>query len=164
MQQTRVQYLGQEDPLQKEMAIHSSTLAWKTPWTEKPGGLKSMRSQRVGHDWVTSLNNLNREQRLFNHLKSTWKHRWWIMEREGEKQLYAPYILLLALRLLKIADILHLCYWRRVAEGWFISHKRMLKCTQNMPLCMYIHYHIFCFYCSVLKLKTQFNINLITHP
>ena len=47
--------LGQEDPLEKEMATHSSTLAWKIPWTEKPGGLQSMGSQRAGHNWVTSL-------------------------------------------------------------------------------------------------------------
>ena len=46
---------GQEDPLEKEMAIHSSTLSWKIPWTEKPGRLQSMGSQRVGHDWATSL-------------------------------------------------------------------------------------------------------------
>ena len=42
--------LGQEDPLEKGMAIHSSILVWKIPWTEKPGGLQSMGSQRVGHD------------------------------------------------------------------------------------------------------------------
>ena len=42
--------LGQEDPLEKEMAIHSSTVAWKIPWTEEPGRLQSMGSQRVGHD------------------------------------------------------------------------------------------------------------------
>ena len=41
---------GREDPLKKEMATHSSTLAWKIPWTEKPGRLQSMGSQRVGHD------------------------------------------------------------------------------------------------------------------
>ena len=50
MQETWVRSLGQEDPLEKEMAIHSSTLAWKIPWTEKPGRLQSMRLQRVGHD------------------------------------------------------------------------------------------------------------------
>ena len=50
MQETQVQSLGQEDPLEKEMAAHSSTLAWKTPWMEEPGGLQSMGSQRVGHD------------------------------------------------------------------------------------------------------------------
>ena len=46
---------GWEDPLGKEMATCSSTLAWKIPWTEEPGRLQSMGSQRVGHDWVTSL-------------------------------------------------------------------------------------------------------------
>ena len=50
MQETWVQSLGQEDPLEKEMATHSSTLAWKIPWTEKPGRLQSVGSQRVGHD------------------------------------------------------------------------------------------------------------------
>ena len=55
MQETWVQSLGQEDPLEKEIATHSSTLAWKIPCTEKPGRLQFMGSQRVGHDWVTSL-------------------------------------------------------------------------------------------------------------
>ena len=50
MRETRVQSLGREDPLEKEMAPHSSTLAWKIPWTEEPGRLQSMGSQRVGHD------------------------------------------------------------------------------------------------------------------
>ena len=50
MQETWVQSLGQEDPLEKEIATHSSTLAWKILWTEKPGRLQSMGSQRVGHD------------------------------------------------------------------------------------------------------------------
>ena len=50
MQETGVRSLGWEDPLEKEMAIHSSILAWEIPWTEEPGGLQSMGSQRVGHD------------------------------------------------------------------------------------------------------------------
>ena len=50
MREIRVRSLGQEDPLEKEMAPHSSTLAWKIPWTEEPGRLQSMVSQRVGHD------------------------------------------------------------------------------------------------------------------
>ena len=45
---------GWEDPLEKEMATNSSILAWKISWTEEPGGLQSMGSQRVGHDWVTN--------------------------------------------------------------------------------------------------------------
>ena len=50
MRETRVQFLGREDPLEKEMAIHSSTLAWKIPWMEEPDRLQPMGSQRVGHD------------------------------------------------------------------------------------------------------------------
>ena len=50
MWKTSVQILGQEDPLEKEVATHSSNLAWKIPWTEEPGRLQSMRLQRVGHD------------------------------------------------------------------------------------------------------------------
>ena len=50
MRETQVQSLGWEDPLEKEMAIHSSTIAWKIPWTEEPGRLQSMGLQRVGHD------------------------------------------------------------------------------------------------------------------
>ena len=50
IQETWIPSLGQEDPLEKEMATHSSTLAWRIPWTEEPGRLQSMGSQRVGHD------------------------------------------------------------------------------------------------------------------
>ena len=50
MRETRVQSLGEEDLLEKEMATRSSTLAWKIPWMEEPGGLQSMGSQRVGHN------------------------------------------------------------------------------------------------------------------
>ena len=50
LQDTCVRSLGQEDPLEKGMATHSSILAWRIPWTEEPGGLQSMGSQRVGHE------------------------------------------------------------------------------------------------------------------
>ena len=50
VQETQVQSLGLEEPLEKEMATHSSILAWKISWTEEPGGLQSMGLQRVGHD------------------------------------------------------------------------------------------------------------------
>ena len=50
MRETRVQSLGREDPLEKEMATHSTILTWIIPWTEEPGRLQSMGSQRVGHD------------------------------------------------------------------------------------------------------------------
>ena len=50
MQEMQVQSLGWEDPLEKKMATHSGTVAWEIPWTEEPGGLQSMESQRVKHD------------------------------------------------------------------------------------------------------------------
>ena len=59
MQETRIRSLVWEDPLEKEMATHSSTLAWKIPWTEEPCRLQSMGSQRVRHDWATSLASLS---------------------------------------------------------------------------------------------------------
>ena len=54
MQETQVQILGQEDFLEKGMATHSRILAWRIPWTEEPGGLHSMGSHRVRHDWATN--------------------------------------------------------------------------------------------------------------
>ena len=55
MWETQVWSLGQEDPLEKEMATHSSTLTWKIPWMKEPGRLQPVGSPRVGHDWATSL-------------------------------------------------------------------------------------------------------------
>ena len=55
MREIRVQSLGREDPLEKEMATHSNILDWKIPWKEEPGRLQSMGSQRVRHNWATSL-------------------------------------------------------------------------------------------------------------
>ena len=54
MQETQVHSLGQEDPLEKEMATHSSILAWEIPWMEEPGELQSMGLQRVEHDSMTN--------------------------------------------------------------------------------------------------------------
>ena len=58
MQETWIQSLGWEDPLEKIMATHSSILAWRIPWTEEPGGLQSMGSERAGHDLVTKQRNI----------------------------------------------------------------------------------------------------------
>ena len=54
MQESWILFLAQEDPLEKEMAPHSSILAWKIPWTEEPGGLQSIGWQRVGHNLATN--------------------------------------------------------------------------------------------------------------
>ena len=59
MQETQVQSLGWEDPLEKEMSNHSDSLAWKIPWTEEPGGLQSMGLQRVGHNLATKPPNIH---------------------------------------------------------------------------------------------------------
>ena len=66
--ETQVWSLGQEDPLEKETATHSSILAWKIPWTEDPGRLQSMGSQRVGHNWVTSLSKRDMFISLWNNV------------------------------------------------------------------------------------------------
>jgi len=58
MQETQVGSLGQEDPLEKGMVTHSSILAWRIPWTEEPGGLQSMESQRVGYNLATEQQQL----------------------------------------------------------------------------------------------------------
>ena len=66
MQGTQVWSLGWEDALVKEMATHSSILAWRSPWTEEAGGLQSMKSQRVGHNWAINTFTPERTQRWVN--------------------------------------------------------------------------------------------------
>ena len=78
MRETQVRSLGGEDPLEKEMAAHSSILAWRIPWTEEPGGLQSTASQRVGHNWVTLLTYLLNSSYwlFFMHSVSLHSHLW----------------------------------------------------------------------------------------
>ena len=64
MQETWVQALGGEDPLEKEMAIHSSLLAWEIPWTEEPGGLQSIGWQRICHYWWTKHRHMHEYQEV----------------------------------------------------------------------------------------------------
>ena len=75
MQETQVWFLGQEDPLEKEMATHSSILTWRIPWTEEPGRLQSMGSQRVGHDWATWLYLLGK---IEGRGRSGWQRMRWL--------------------------------------------------------------------------------------
>ena len=65
-QQTWVLSLGWEDPLEDRMALHSSITAWEIPWTEKPGGVQSMGSQRVIHDWVTERTHTEEEVKVLD--------------------------------------------------------------------------------------------------
>ena len=72
MQETWVQSLGWDDPLEKGMATHSSILAWRIPWTEEPGRLQSMGSQRVGHDWETFI--LSTSSPLLRDTQKFWRN------------------------------------------------------------------------------------------
>ena len=71
MKETQVQSLGQEDPLEKEIATHSSILAWKIPWMEEPGGPPYMGSQRVGPDWATNTQYARLWTEMIGTLKNT---------------------------------------------------------------------------------------------
>ena len=85
MQETQVWSLGHEDFLEKRMAIHSSILAWRSPWTEEPGGLQSMGPQRVGHDWAVNTIYTLLEKAMAPHSSTlTWKILW--MEEPGRLQ------------------------------------------------------------------------------
>ena len=76
MQETQVWSLGQDNSLKKGMATHSALLAWRIPWAEQPGGLHSMGSQRVGHDWATNTSNdvgLNAQGLIFREKRAWFK-------------------------------------------------------------------------------------------
>ena len=72
MQETQVQSLGPEDPLEEEMESHSSVLAWKIPWTEERGRLQSMESQKVRHEWATNTLNTFKYSRAPVQTASDW--------------------------------------------------------------------------------------------
>ena len=69
MQETQVPSLGRKDPLEKEIATHSSILAWRIPWTEEPGGPQSMGSQRARHDWATNIGGAQHTGKCFEYSK-----------------------------------------------------------------------------------------------
>ena len=70
MQETQVRSLGREDSLEKGTATHSSILAWRIPWTEEPGGLQSMGSQRIGHNWATNIFTLSESLEKYHKVPS----------------------------------------------------------------------------------------------
>ena len=79
MQEMQIQSLGQEDPLEEEMATQSCILAWEIPWSEEPGGLQTMVSQRVGHDWVTKHTHAVSQYFLRSKADSVWQPSGWIV-------------------------------------------------------------------------------------
>ena len=83
MRETWVQSLDWEDPLEKEMATHSSILAWIIPWTAEPGRLQSTGSQRVGHDWATSLSLSTLPPTPYNAIKTLWRKSCLLCQYEG---------------------------------------------------------------------------------
>ena len=89
MQETWIQSLGQEDTLEEEMATHSSILAWKSPWTEEPGGLQSIGSQRVRYNWVAehahTQNNVNKFYFLMPFLKTIISTHIWVRNAQKLK-------------------------------------------------------------------------------
>ena len=111
MRETRVRSLGREDTLEKETATHSSIHAWKTPWTEEPGGLQSMGSQRVRHDWATSLHftlflNMHRIYTLHTNIQQSVK----IVISRGEKYIQSQSLENLRNKYLYECGATEICY------------------------------------------------------
>ena len=85
VQETWVWSLGQEDPLEKGMAIHSSILAWRIPWTEEPGSLWPRGSQRVRHDWVTNID-------FFTFFLKSKMLYWQVVSHENKHRVYNIFV------------------------------------------------------------------------
>ena len=95
-QETWIQSLGWEDPLEEEMAIHSSTLAWKIPGIEEPGRLQSMGSQRVGHDWVTEQKGTEQMANNVEHLFHVLIGHLYIFFWKVSTQILCPFLICLS--------------------------------------------------------------------
>ena len=137
MRDTRVWSLGWEDPLEEEMATHSSTLAWKFPWMEERGRLQSMRSQRVGNDWLTSLHFTSLHLNHPSPLQAQTKQNQVIQEDVSPFWSMQP--ALVALSFTQSAQELLQCTW--IFTGvylWMFSN--LLTC---------FHIHVPCYMCLV---------------
>ena len=131
MQETQVLSLSQEDPLEKEMVTHSSSIAWRIPWTKEPGGLQSMGSQRVGRNWATNTHadNLDRIHCSFNKNQHSFYAdfkifltlcKWGIPETVSCKAIFFIQIPFTILALIIIC---------KFSEGW--EARGILKCDFN---------------------------------
>ena len=137
MQETWARSLGREDSLEKEMATHSSVLAWRIPWMEKPSRLLCMESQRVGHDWATSVSTF------------LWGKRWWGWWEWLLRGMNFPYgvvkmfnnkIMMIIVQLgkyTKIHWIVYLEWMSFVVYKWCIS-----VCVLSVIHCLFWTFHI----------------------
>ena len=107
MWKTRVQSLGREDPLEKEMATHSRTLAWKIPWTEERGRLQSMGSQRVGHDWATSLTHVAYQ------MQECWRQDVFSLKKK-----FPWWTIMTQILSFQLSVLIHLCWWETQWRGF----------------------------------------------
>ena len=114
MREARVQSLGREDLWEKDMAIHSSILAWKIPWMEEPGRLQSMGPRRVGHDWATSLSFSMETYKS----QSCW---WWELPILSTQFFYKPKTAL--------SSVQSLSRVRLFVTPWIAAHQASLSIT-----------------------------------
>ena len=141
MCKTWVGSLGREDSLEKEMATHSSTLAWKIPWTEEPGRLHSPCSCRVGHNWVTSLS----LSLLFETPRKPFSEKWDCIFRNSMDPDTANMDLFMEVlhRTLTLKLLLRSVLWRNVIYSiciWFNLYSLAtcdLRCTFPQMWCLY---------------------------
>ena len=113
MLKTQVWSLGKEDPLEKGMVTHCNILAWRIPWTEKPGELQSVGSQRIGHDWVT--NTFTSLLQWNDHLERQQEDGNWKPRRESQRK----------------PNLLALWYWTTSLQ----SCEKINFCCLSHPAC-----------------------------
>ena len=119
MQEIWVQSLGWEDSLEKEITIHSGILVWRIPWTEKPGGLQSMGSQRVRHDWAINITQVMDIEKLY-FLQCFHKSKIISKEKDNQQQQHI-YLLLLFLNHSVVSDSVDF------ATLWAVAHQAPLS-------------------------------------
>ena len=121
MRETQVRFLGWEDPLEKEMATHSSTLAWKIPWTEKPGRLQSIGSRTVGHNWVTSSHFISlhfTSQKVLNSASTPFHQKRALTGQWGQDHLRGLWEVVKELEKLETMSWLQMWSWWLIGSRW----------------------------------------------
>ena len=117
MQETWVQSLGREDLLEKEMATHSSILAWKIPWTKESGKLQSMLLQRVRHDWATSLSFFHFIVKGCSFMCAIWRRKNdAIAYEDSDKCIYQIHLTLS----IRYIETLERCFWVVTSSNYLV--------------------------------------------